>query len=103
LSAYHLAPPPNEPYRFHTGSARVTVTGTKGRTECGGGNYAGLLAAMCTFFETGEPPVQPEETINLFAFIVAAQKSKDNGNVPVQVGDVMKEARKVIAGRNKGK
>jgi predicted dehydrogenase len=88
---------------FRKGPTVLTVTGTKGKTECGGGNYAGLLAAMCTFFETGEPPVQPEETINLFAFIVAAQKSKDNGNIPVQVGAVMKEARKVIAERNKGK
>jgi hypothetical protein len=86
---------------FTKGPNVVKVTGTKGKTECGGGNYKGLLTAMCTFFETGEPPVPPDETINLFAFIVAAQKSKDNGNVPVHICDVMAEARNAIAERNK--
>ena len=87
---------------FGKGPNVVEVTGTKDTTQCGGGNYGGLLTAMCTFFETGEPPVQPEETINLFAFIVAAQKSKDNGNVPVHIRDVMAEASDAIAERNKG-
>jgi predicted dehydrogenase len=88
---------------FRKGPNVVEVTGTKGTTQCGGGNYGALLTAMCTFFETGEPPVQPEETINLFAFIVAAQKSKDNGNVPVAIREVMTEARGVITERNKAR
>jgi len=88
---------------FKKGPNVVEVTGIKGTTQCGGGNYGGLLTAMCTFFETGEPPVPPEETINLFAFIVAAQKSKDNGNVPVAIREVMTEARGVITERNKAR
>jgi len=85
---------------FAEGKYMVKVTGTKGSSESGGGNYKTMLPEVCTFFKTGIPPVAPEETINLMAFIVAAQKSKDKGHVPVTVAEVMEEARQVIAQRN---
>ncbi|MCH7725874.1 MAG: Gfo/Idh/MocA family oxidoreductase [Planctomycetes bacterium] len=85
---------------FAKGSYKVKVTGTKGSAESGGGSYGPLINEICTFFKTGKPPVAAEETINLFAFIVAAQKSKDNGNVPVTINEVMEEARRVIKKRN---
>jgi hypothetical protein len=37
------------------------------------------------FFQTGKPPVTPEETIEIFAFMDAAQKSKEQGGRPVKL------------------
>jgi len=86
---------------FAKGSYQVKVTGTKGTAEGGRGSYGPLITEICTFFKTGKPPVPAEETINLFAFIVAAQKSKENGNVPIEIRDVVAEARQVIEKRSK--
>jgi len=35
------------------------------------------------FFQTGVPPVANEETLELFAFMDAAQRSKDAGGRPM--------------------
>ncbi len=87
---------------FSKGKYLVKVEGTKGKTESGGGSYGPLVSEIGTFFKTGKAPVAADETINLMAFIVAAQKSKDKGNVPVAVSDVMDDARQQIAKRNQG-
>jgi hypothetical protein len=87
---------------FAEGPYQVRVTGTKGNAESGGGSYGPLIAEIARFFKTGKPPVPAEETTNLFAFIAAAQESKDNGYVPVAIEEVMDEARQVIEKRNRG-
>ncbi len=43
------------------------------------------------FFQTGVAPVSPEETLNLFAFMEAADESKRQGGAPVKIADVMKK------------
>ena len=35
------------------------------------------------FFETGKPPVPNDETLEIFAFMDAAERSKDQGGKPV--------------------
>jgi predicted dehydrogenase len=82
---------------------KVKVTGDKGSADSGGGNYEGLVAAIATFFRTKKAPVSPEETINLVAFMVAAEESKKAGGKPVAIADVMKAARQEIAERTKRK
>jgi predicted dehydrogenase len=77
------------------------VTGDKGTAESGGGDYTGLVAAIGTFFRTGKAPVPAEETINLVAYMVAAEESKKAGGKPVTIDSVMKRARQEIAERNK--
>ena len=37
------------------------------------------------FFQTGVPPVPNEETLEIFAFMDAAQKSKEQGGKPVRL------------------
>ncbi len=37
------------------------------------------------FFETGKPPVPNDETLEIFAFMDAAQRSKEEGGKPVIV------------------
>ncbi len=87
---------------FAKGSYGVRVTGTKGTAKGERGSYGPLITEIAEFFKTGKPPVSAEETINLFAFIAAAQKSKDTGNKPVAIREVMDEARQVISKRNNG-
>lgn len=77
------------------------VTGDKGSAESGGGNYNGLVAAIAQFFRDGKPPVPAEETINLVAFMVAAEESKKAGGKAVSIESVMKQAREEIAARKK--
>jgi hypothetical protein len=44
--------------------------------------YRPLLVEIVKFFETKEPPVPNEETLEIFAFMDAAQRSKDAGGTP---------------------
>src|SRR5262249_24770652 len=55
----------------------ATVFGSKGIAPSGGyGGYEPLVLEICKFFQTGKPPVSAEETVELFAFMEAADESK---------------------------
>lgn len=58
----------------------------------GGGNYAPLVVEIVKFFQTKVVPIQPEETIEIFAFMEAADESKRRGGLPVTIAEVMKKA-----------
>ena len=75
---------------------KVTVFGSTGFAEqkTGGENYAALLREIMRFFESGVPPVTAEETIEMFAFMEAADESKRRGGVPVKLSEVLDKARK---------
>ena len=45
-----------------------------------GSLYKPLVSEIVKFFQTGKAPVEPAETIAIFRFMDAAQKSKDNGS-----------------------
>ncbi|MGY8643613.1 MAG: Gfo/Idh/MocA family protein [Verrucomicrobiales bacterium] len=73
----------------------VKVFGTKGMVEeKAGGAYPEMMTEMIKFFKTGKPPVTPEETIEIFAFMKAADVSKENGGAPVKIADVIAAAKK---------
>jgi hypothetical protein len=46
-------------------------------------DYRPLVVEIVKFFQTGQPPVSNEETLEIFAFMDAAQRSKDQGGKPV--------------------
>jgi predicted dehydrogenase len=72
----------------------ATVFGSDGVAPAGGfGGYEPLVAAITHFFRTGEPPVRAEETIEMFAFMEAADESKRQGGAPVTIDAVMQKAR----------
>ncbi len=50
-----------------------------------GNFYAVLLKEIVRFFETGVPPVPNEETMEIFAFMDAAQRSKEAGGSPMRL------------------
>lgn len=56
------------------------------------GPYAGyepLLSEIVTYFETGEIPVSPEETLEILAFMEAADESKKQGGKSVLIKEIM--------------
>lgn len=48
-------------------------------------SYLPLLTEIVKFFETGKPPVPNEETLEIYAFMDAAQRSKEAGGKPVKL------------------
>ena len=44
-----------------------------------------MLKEIVKFFQTGVSPVNEDETMELFAFMDAAQKSKEQGGRPVKL------------------
>lgn len=76
------------------------VFGEKGIAPAGSyDGYKPLVIEICKFFKTGKPPVSPEETIELFAFMEAADESKRRGGAPVKIAEVLEAARKAAAGQ----
>jgi hypothetical protein len=72
---------------------RVIVFGSKAVSEqTGGGDYAPLLQEVMQFFRTGVAPVSARETVELFAFMEAADESKRRGGLPVKVEEVLRRA-----------
>ncbi len=70
------------------------VFGSKGIVRSGGySGYQPLVVEICRFFKTGEPPVTAAETIEMFAFMEAADESKRRGGKPVALEDVIEKAR----------
>jgi hypothetical protein len=47
--------------------------------------YRPLLVEIIKFFETRQPPVSNEETLEIFAFMDAAQRSKAEGGKPMRL------------------
>ena len=50
-----------------------------------GGDYDALLEEVVKFFQTGKAPVAPEETVEMFAFMDAAQRSKTANGQPMRL------------------
>lgn len=101
--------------RGTTADGKITVTGTweGGRTgtfteakgyggkavgdkgEAAIGTYDGydpLLYSAVHFFRTGVAPVTPEETLEIYAFMEAADESKRRGGAEVSLKEVMDKA-----------
>ncbi len=76
----------------------ATVFGSKGIVPGGGfDGYEPLIVEIVKFFKTGKPPVSAEETLEIFAFMEAADQSKRQGGRPVTLESVMEKARQAAA------
>jgi hypothetical protein len=47
--------------------------------------YPPLVQEIVKFFQTGVPPVPNQETLEIYAFMNAAQQSRDRGGIPVNI------------------
>jgi predicted dehydrogenase len=73
----------------------LTIFGTKGIVQ--GGKYGGyepLVDEIIKFFKTDKVPVPQAETIEIYAFMSAADVSKAKGGAPVSVPELIDQARK---------
>jgi predicted dehydrogenase len=62
-------------------------------TAIGFEGYQPLLVEIVRFFKTRQPPVSAAETIEIYAFMEAADESKRQGGKPVEISAVMEKAR----------
>jgi hypothetical protein len=71
--------------------SKVMVFGSKDVAEQkpGSGGYAPLVHEIVKFFQTGVAPVSAEETIEMFAFMEAADESKRQGGKPVNIKELL--------------
>jgi hypothetical protein len=68
--------------------------GTKGESEAGGyDGYAPLVVEAVKMFQTGKVPVRAQETIEMFAFMAAADESKRRDGKPVTIKEMIEQAR----------
>ncbi len=74
---------------------KLTIFGTSGFAEQkpGKDDYTPLVREIVHFFQTGVSPVPPEETIELYTFMEAADESKRRGGAPVKLSEVLEKAR----------
>jgi predicted dehydrogenase len=76
----------------------LTVFGSNGTASPevysgGNGGYRRLITEVVTFFQTGVAPVSPDDTLEVLAFMEAADESKRRGGTPVKLAEVMAAAK----------
>lgn len=75
-----------------------SLFGTKGVIQrTGQAGYGPLVAHICEFFKTGKPPVPREQTLEIYAFMEAADASLKAGGKPIAIADIMQAAQKKSA------
>lgn len=71
------------------------VRGAKGERPVGSfDGYGGLVTQIVSFFKTGISPVPERETVEIFAFMEAADASKAAAGKPVALKAMLKRAKK---------
>jgi len=76
----------------------ATVYGTGGVVHdgieegCATDVYRPLVRQIARFFKTGKPPVSPEQTLEIYAFMEAAHQSRRQAGCTVMLEDVLKKA-----------
>ncbi len=72
----------------------ATIFGKNGIAQTGKyEGYKPLVEQIATFFKTRQPPVSNQETLELFAFMEAADQSKRQGGTAVKISEVMQKAK----------
>lgn len=74
--------------------ATAIIHGSKGSAMGNSGGYAPLVVEILKFFKTGKAPVSAEETIEIFAFMSAADESKAKDGAAVSLKELIEKARK---------
>ena len=90
--------------RHGHGGYGATVFGESGKVTLDTyGGYGPLVESIVHFFRTGEAPVEEAETLEIYAFMEAADESKRQGGVPVTLQSVLDKAREQAAVTLEGK
>ena len=79
---------------FAEGNFHGFARGKKGEAAAGSfDGYVPLVEEIMKFFQTKVAPVKPEETVEIYAFMEAADLSKARGGAPVKISEVIKRAK----------
>ncbi len=71
-----------------------TAFGTKGIQTFGRPDrYEPMLVEIIKFFRTGKPPVSADQTLEIYAFMEAADESREKGGIPVSLQQIMNRNR----------
>lgn len=71
----------------------VSAVGEKGIVQRSGySGYQGAVNEISKFFVTGKPPVSRDETVEIYAFMEAADESLRQGGKPVSIRDWIEKA-----------
>ena len=73
--------------------ARIFGTKSIAQSERYAG-YGPLIEEIVKFFKTGNVPIPPDETIEIFAFMSAADESKERGGAAVSIKETIEKAKK---------
>ena len=72
------------------GGYGVTVFGEDGISVLNDySGYEPLLVKVCEFYESGKAPIPIEETLEIFAFMQAAEESKERGGISIDIESVI--------------
>lgn len=67
----------------------LTVIGETGKASTtDAANYDGIVRVIAEFFQTGRPPVDPAETVEVFEFMTAADRSKERQGAEVALTEL---------------
>ena len=82
-------------YAIHAGAQDYKVTRfaqNKIVEQRTGGDYTPMVREIVKFFQTGTPPVSAAQTIEIYAFMEAANESKRLNGRPVKLREVLEKA-----------
>ena len=86
-------------YREDKGYVGKAV-GEKGEASVGdSAGYRPLIVEIIKFFRTKQPPVAEKETLEIYAFMEAADESKRRGGEPVELEEMMQRAKPLVEKR----
>ena len=86
--------------RKNKASFGATAFGSRGIVSVtSGGAYQQLCTQIAMFFQTHQPPVAPQETVKIFAFMEAADVSKARGGGTVRLQELIEQATKTARQR----
>ncbi len=71
---------------------KTIIYGSVGMVTGASSSYGPLLIEIDKFFQTGKPPVSAEETIEIYAFMSAADESSARGGAEVAIAELIKQA-----------
>jgi predicted dehydrogenase len=72
---------------------KTIIYGASGMATANPSGYGPLLEQIVTFFKTGKAPVSSEETIEIFAFMSAADESKAQGGEAISIRELIERAK----------
>jgi len=73
--------------------APVLIYGTNGMTKGKSAGYKPLVDEIIRFFKTGKVPVSAKETVEIYAFMSAADESKARRGASVSIKEIIEKAK----------